>query len=68
MKIVFENNRICQELYGERESHLRIIEKELDITCQTRGNELFLEGPEDQLPFAQKMLQQLYTTVEKGST
>lgn len=66
MKLVFEDNQHCRDLYGNRESHLRIIEEELGVTLRARGNELTLSGPEEQIAHAHSAIEQLYATLQKG--
>ncbi len=66
MKLVFEDNGACQELFGVRESNLKILEQELAISLQARGNELNLKGSSDRLEIAQSLLEQLYSTVKQG--
>lgn len=66
MKLVFEENQLCRDLYGEREAHLRILEEELGISLRARGNELELQGEDDVLARAHTILEQLYSTLKKG--
>jgi phosphate starvation-inducible PhoH-like protein len=66
MKLVFDDNRYCMELYGQRESHLKILEHELAISIHTKGNEVFLAGNEQRLDLARDLLMQLYNTIKRG--
>ncbi len=66
MKLVFDDNEFCRELYGERESNLKILEEALSITLIARGNELVMKGPHDRLTIAKDLLEQLYKTIQRG--
>jgi phosphate starvation-inducible PhoH-like protein len=66
MKLVFEDNQLCRDLYGEREVHLQILEKELQVSLRARGNELELSGEEGNVAVAHAILEQLYSTLKKG--
>lgn len=64
MKITFEDNHLCSALYGERESHLRLLEKLLSIQIVAKGNELEVTGTGSEI--AERLLKQLYKTLDKG--
>lgn len=66
MKLVFENNEICRELYGIRESNLKILEEALSISLSARGNELMMKGSEDRLDIAKSLLEQMVRMVRQG--
>lgn len=52
---------------GPLSEHFRTLEKNLDIKIYSRGNEIFLEGDQDKLAFAERILQQLSSLSARGS-
>ncbi len=67
IKIVFDNNDYCQQLYGFRESHLKVLEKGLNVSLLSRGNELTIKGPKEKILLAKKLLEELYLSVKSGN-
>ncbi len=65
-KIIFENNRLCPALYGDREINLRVLEEILNLSINARGNEVEFIGDEARIEIATRILQQLYKTVKRG--
>jgi phosphate starvation-inducible protein PhoH and related proteins len=53
-------------LCGHLDSHLRQIEKRLDITISARGNQLRLEGSANAVATAEQLLLHLYTEICQG--
>ena len=54
-------------LCGQLDSHLRQIEKRLDITIQNRSNHFELRGAHERCQIAASLLSSLYTDIENGA-
>ena len=53
-------------MLGERERHLRLVEKIAAVKISARGNRLTLAGEEHAVSLASRTLTELYSLVEKG--
>lgn len=62
----FEDNDLLLDLFGSQESHLKILEKELSISITTRGNQLVIEGSEENTHIAGRTLAFLYNRLQTG--
>jgi phosphate starvation-inducible protein PhoH and related proteins len=62
----FADNKILQELYGERDRNLERIERQLGVSVVSRGNRLAISGPEPRVEMARAALQALYDRLERG--
>jgi phosphate starvation-inducible PhoH-like protein len=67
-RIVFDDSQLAIEVYGELNSHLKIIEGELSVELHARGNELSLVGASDDVAVARALLEQLYAMAKKGQS
>ena len=54
-------------IYGEGDKFLKTIEKNLDIEAVTRGNIIKLNGAEENINLAQKILENLYNLALKNN-
>jgi phosphate starvation-inducible PhoH-like protein len=66
--ITFDDNLTAAELYGEGEHTLRLLQNELDVEANARGNEVRLSGAEEDVDLARRVLQQLYEVLRSGRT
>src|SRR5690606_27013838 len=64
--LIFDDNRIAAELYGEGERSLRILERELGVDVRARGNEVRLVGEPGAVAAARKVLEELYGWLRQG--
>jgi phosphate starvation-inducible PhoH-like protein len=64
--ITFDDNQTAAELYGEGESHLRLIKNELGVDAHARGNEVRLYGEQKSVDIAANVLEQLYDVLRSG--
>ena len=64
--IVFENNQLLPQLYGESDSHLKLLENSLDISIYGRGNEIVISGTPVSVAAAQTVINDLYRRLETG--
>ncbi|HQN18227.1 MAG TPA: PhoH family protein [Syntrophobacteraceae bacterium] len=65
-QISFEENRLVQQLAGERNSYLKIIEKQLDVRVHLRGNQFSIAGDEPHVELAGRLLKELSELIQKG--
>ena len=68
IKIEFENNDILPYLYGQHNSNLVEIEKELGVSLATFGNVLEIVGSKDKANFAKNTLEVIYERIAQGGT
>lgn len=53
-------------LYGDGEQTLRLIERSIGVALHARGNELVAEGEPGRVALARRVLEELYTQIERG--
>jgi len=59
-KLAFPNHDLIGILCGEYNSHLQLLEKNIGLSVNVRGNELTLQGGDWEVALAEKILNQLY--------
>jgi len=64
--LVFDDNRLAQQLFGSHHSHLARIEDKLGITIHARGNEITLAGNDAEIALAARAVEGLYARLEKN--
>lgn len=64
--LVFDNNQLIRELFGQFDQNLALIERELNISATARGNELELRGSKHATGLARLVFDHLYSRLEKG--
>lgn len=62
----FEDNNLLLDLFGTQESHLKLLEKELSITITARGNQLVIQGNDEDTHIAGRTLAFLYSRLQEG--
>lgn len=62
----FDDNDLVPLLFGEHDSHLAVIEEELDVEIASRGNELLITGAKQNLKAAQSVFDVLWERLQKG--
>lgn len=62
----FEDNSLLVELFGSHESHLKLLEKELPVSITTRGNQVVIQGEEENTRIVGRTLGALYERLEEG--
>ncbi|MBF0529540.1 MAG: PhoH family protein [Deltaproteobacteria bacterium] len=65
-RITFPEAQLARTLFGEHGSHLKLIEKELDVSIHSRGNTVNLEGDPVDVGLARRVLTELYELLESG--
>ncbi len=63
---LFEEPDILQQVVGERSSHLKIIEKQLDVLVRLRGTQITISGDRSHVELADRLLDELAGLVRKG--
>ena len=63
----FEDNLILPIIYGEKDKFLNKIESSLKVKIITRGNIIKVEGPEENVNLAKKLLNNLYNLATKNN-
>jgi phosphate starvation-inducible protein PhoH and related proteins len=64
----FDDNRLLPLLYGEHDSHLARIEKQLGVSLISRGNLLTISGTADQADTARTALEALWERLKQNMT
>jgi phosphate starvation-inducible PhoH-like protein len=62
----FDDNRLLPLLFGEHDQNLARIEQELGVSLVSRGNQLAISGPADQVALARAALTALYQRLKGG--
>jgi len=62
----FEDNNLLLDLFGGQESHLKLLEKELLVSITIRGNQLVIQGRDEDTHIAGRILSFLYTRLQEG--
>lgn len=65
-KIVFPDNAVLRNLFGELENNIKLIEKLGNVKLGVRGNHLSISGNPTAVDLAKNLIVQLYSIVEKG--
>jgi phosphate starvation-inducible PhoH-like protein len=65
-KIVFADNDILVNLFGEHDRNLKLIEKLEDVKLSTRGNVISITGIQFSVNLIRNLLGQLYQITRKG--
>jgi phosphate starvation-inducible PhoH-like protein len=65
-KMIFEDNLLATNLFGEHNKHLQQIAHSLDIEIHARGNTVNISGDAIGTALARKLLGQLYSLLEEG--
>jgi phosphate starvation-inducible protein PhoH and related proteins len=66
LQMQFDDNSLLPQLYGERDSHLDRIERELGVSLISRGNRLAISGPHASADVARNALASLYERLKRG--
>ncbi len=65
-QISFEDNKVVQQLAGEHSSHLKIIEKQLDVRIHLRGNQFTISGDRPHVELTERLLKNLESLIDGG--
>jgi phosphate starvation-inducible PhoH-like protein len=64
--VAFDDNRLTQELFGEFDQNLAVIEQRLGVEAVARGNQVTLRGDAEALGQARLALDTLYHRLQSG--
>lgn len=64
--LTFENMEHAIALFGAQNNHLDLIEEELEVSLNSRGNQLEIKGNEKDAALAAEIMEQLEALLEKG--
>ena len=64
--LTFDDNTLLQNLCGERNSNLKLIEKALQVKLSLRGDQITLFGAESDVKLAKRVLEELYGLLGEG--
>lgn len=62
----FDDNVVVQQIAGEQNSHIKIIEKQLDVRVHLRGNQFSVIGDPPQVELAIRLLRELKELIQSG--
>lgn len=65
-RVTFEKQDVTQFVFGQRDTHLKTIESELDVDIGARGTEATISGAPDDVDLAANLLEQLYSLGREG--
>jgi phosphate starvation-inducible PhoH-like protein len=65
-RMVFDDNALLPQLYGNHDQHLVRIEQLLNVTLSSRGNQLAISGAPEDAALARKALTALYERLKRG--
>jgi phosphate starvation-inducible PhoH-like protein len=66
-RLTLEDNRVALALFGERNANLKLIERETGTQLHSRGNDLTIVGPGDEVAVARSLVDQLYRMARGGA-
>ncbi|EOQ28028.1 MULTISPECIES: PhoH family protein [Bacillus] len=61
-----ENTNEAIALFGVNDAHLKVIERELNVSIVTRGETVYASGAVETVTLVEKILQQLLVVIRKG--
>ncbi|MEJ2427947.1 MAG: PhoH family protein [Deltaproteobacteria bacterium] len=64
--LTFDDNALLQNLCGERNGNLKLIEKSLQVKLSLRGDQITLFGEDPDVKLAQRVLEELYSLLGEG--
>jgi phosphate starvation-inducible PhoH-like protein len=66
-RLTLEDNRVALALFGERNANLKLIERETGTQLHSRGNDLTIIGPGEEVAVARSLVDQLYRMARGGA-
>ena len=65
-QITLENNSIAAVLFGKDGANLKMVEKKLGVSINSRGSQVIIEGSAEAATIAERLIKQLYELTESG--
>ncbi len=66
VQVSFDDIQVIQQLAGEQNNHLRIMEKQLGVRIHLRGNVFSIQGDRSQVELTERLLKELSGLILKG--
>ncbi len=66
LQVTFDDNNLLQLLAGERNAHLKTIERQLEVQLHLRGNRIALSGAQAEVEIAERLLNELAELIRRG--
>jgi phosphate starvation-inducible PhoH-like protein len=66
VELAFADSRVFQDLLGNHDEHLRVLERGLGVRVDAHGTTLLVSGDAVERDLAARVLKQLYRVIEKG--
>ena len=64
--IEFEDATLVRQVFGQRDEHLRTLERLTGVACHPRGTSVTLLGTAEDVSFSRRVLGQLYDVARRG--
>jgi len=65
-QLTLEDNALALTLFGEGGANIKRMERSLGVKIDTRGNILTIQGEEDRVGLADRLVNELYTLLKRG--
>ncbi len=65
-QLSLEDNQLVQQLAGEQNNHLKLLEKQLDVRVHLRGNQFTISGDRPHVEIAVRLIAQLADLIQSG--
>ncbi|MCL5406159.1 MAG: PhoH family protein [Deltaproteobacteria bacterium] len=66
IQVSFDDNNLLQLLAGERNAHLKTIERQLEVKLHLRGNLVTVSGARADIEIGERLLQELSELIRRG--
>lgn len=66
IQVTFDDNNLLQLLAGERNAHLKTIERQLDVQLHLRGNRITVSGARADVEIGERLLNELADLIARG--
>ncbi|MGC8493542.1 MAG: PhoH family protein [Syntrophobacteraceae bacterium] len=66
LQVTFDDNNLLQLLAGERNAHLKTIERQLEVQLHLRGNRITLSGAQADIEIGERLLNELAELIRRG--
>ncbi len=66
LQLAFEDYALIQQLAGEQNNHIKLVEKQLGIRIHLRGNQFTIDGDKPHVELAETLLKQLAELIARG--
>lgn len=67
-QLEIDDTGVLMALAGPRNDNMRALEQEASVTIGLRGNQIHIQGPADEVAFAERVLAELVASLRDGNT